>query len=107
MSLESGRSAVGAGEQRADPGADRFGRRPGRVVAVHRMDAGLPVFTGDPAGLAPRTSSGQDRTVLAPEETAADRSPPAGPVVRAVANRRVRPLIEGSPASQARSAYAA
>ena len=28
MSLGSGRSAVGAGEQRADPGADRFGRRP-------------------------------------------------------------------------------
>src|SRR5580658_8532577 len=26
---------------------------PGRVVAVHRMDAGLPVFTGDPADLAP------------------------------------------------------
>lgn len=24
---------------------------PGRVVAVHRMDAGLPVFTGDPAEL--------------------------------------------------------
>jgi pimeloyl-ACP methyl ester carboxylesterase len=24
-----------------------------RVVAVHRMDAGLPVFTGDPADLAP------------------------------------------------------
>ena len=24
-----------------------------RVVAVHRTDAGLPVFTGDPAGLAP------------------------------------------------------
>ncbi|WP_433603988.1 epoxide hydrolase family protein [Dactylosporangium sp. CA-139114] len=26
---------------------------PGRVVAVHRMDAGLPVFTGDRAELAP------------------------------------------------------
>ncbi len=26
---------------------------PGRVVAVHRMDAGLPVYTGDPADLAP------------------------------------------------------
>jgi len=26
---------------------------PARVVAVHRMDAGLPVFTGDPAELAP------------------------------------------------------
>ena len=26
---------------------------PGRVVAVHRTDAGLPVFTGDPADLAP------------------------------------------------------
>lgn len=26
---------------------------PDRVVAVHRMDAGLPVFTGDPATLAP------------------------------------------------------
>lgn len=26
---------------------------PGRVVAVHRMEAGLPVFTGDPADLAP------------------------------------------------------
>jgi pimeloyl-ACP methyl ester carboxylesterase len=26
---------------------------PGRVVAVQRMDAGLPVFTGDPAELAP------------------------------------------------------
>jgi pimeloyl-ACP methyl ester carboxylesterase len=25
---------------------------PGRVAAVHRMDAGLPVFTGDPADLA-------------------------------------------------------
>jgi pimeloyl-ACP methyl ester carboxylesterase len=27
---------------------------PGRVVAVHRMDAGPPVFTGDPADLAPQ-----------------------------------------------------
>ena len=26
---------------------------PGRVVAVHRIDAGLPVFTGDPADLGP------------------------------------------------------
>jgi pimeloyl-ACP methyl ester carboxylesterase len=26
---------------------------PGRVVAVHRMDAGVPVFTGDPADLSP------------------------------------------------------
>ncbi|TMR07336.1 epoxide hydrolase [Actinomadura soli] len=26
---------------------------PGRVVAVHRMDGGLPVFTGDPADLTP------------------------------------------------------
>src|ERR1022692_1631788 len=26
---------------------------PGRVVAVHRTDAGVPVFTGDPADLAP------------------------------------------------------
>jgi pimeloyl-ACP methyl ester carboxylesterase len=26
---------------------------PGRVVAVHRTDAGLPIFTGDPADLAP------------------------------------------------------
>jgi pimeloyl-ACP methyl ester carboxylesterase len=26
---------------------------PGRVMAVHRTDAGLPVFTGDPVGLAP------------------------------------------------------
>ena len=26
---------------------------PDRVVAVHRMDAGVPVFTGDPADLAP------------------------------------------------------
>ena len=26
---------------------------PDRVMAVHRMDAGLPVFTGDPAGLTP------------------------------------------------------
>ena len=31
------------------PGLDH----PGRVAAVHRMDAGLPVFTGDPADLAP------------------------------------------------------
>ena len=30
---------------------------PGRVVAVHRMDAGLPVFTGDPAELAPEERS--------------------------------------------------
>jgi pimeloyl-ACP methyl ester carboxylesterase len=27
---------------------------PDRVVAVHRMDAGMPVFTGDPADLAPQ-----------------------------------------------------
>jgi pimeloyl-ACP methyl ester carboxylesterase len=32
---------------------------PARVVAVHRMDAGLPVFAGDPAELAP-----QERTWL-------------------------------------------
>ena len=31
------------------PGLDH----PGRVAAVHRTDAGLPVFTGDPADLAP------------------------------------------------------
>ena len=41
-----------------------------------------PDHTSAAAGAA-RTSSGQDRTVLAPEETAADWSPPAGPVVRA------------------------
>ena len=27
--------------------------QPERIVAVHRMDAGLPIFTGDPAELAP------------------------------------------------------
>src|SRR5206468_12837652 len=42
-----------------------------------------PVHTSAAAGAA-RTSSGQDRTVPGPEETAADRSPPAGPVVLAV-----------------------
>ena len=41
-----------------------------------------PDHTSAAAGAA-RTSSGQDRTVLVPEETAVDRSPPAGPVVRA------------------------
>jgi pimeloyl-ACP methyl ester carboxylesterase len=30
---------------------------PGRVVAVHRMDAGLPTFAGDPATLAPAERS--------------------------------------------------
>ena len=33
---------------------------PDRVVAVHRTDAGLPIFTGDPADLAP-----EERTFLA------------------------------------------
>src|SRR6516225_2965330 len=41
-----------------------------------------PVHTSAAAGAA-RTSSGQDRTVLVPEETAADWSLPAGPLVRA------------------------
>src|SRR5260370_34730780 len=41
-----------------------------------------PDHTSAAAGAA-RTSSGQDRAVLVPEETAADRSPPAGPVVQA------------------------
>jgi len=41
-----------------------------------------PDHTSAAAGAA-RTSSGQDRTVLAPEETAADRCRPAGPVGRA------------------------
>src|SRR6266849_2799963 len=40
-----------------------------------------PDHTSAAAGAA-RTSSGQDRTALVPEETAADRSPPADPVVR-------------------------
>src|SRR5258707_2736098 len=41
-----------------------------------------PDHTSAAAGAA-RTSSGQDRTVLLPQETPADRSSPAGPVVRA------------------------
>src|SRR5690349_22777991 len=41
-----------------------------------------PDHTSAAAGAA-RTSSGQDRTVLVPEETVVDRSPLAGPVVRA------------------------
>src|SRR2546429_9122273 len=41
-----------------------------------------PDHTSAAAGAA-RTSSGQDRTALVPEEITADRSPPAGPVVRA------------------------
>src|SRR6266702_5178296 len=41
-----------------------------------------PDHTSAAAGAA-RTSNGQDRTALMPEETAADPSPPAGPVVRA------------------------
>src|SRR5437016_13291856 len=74
----------------------------GRVMDVSRCSDGQmpgsgetspnPVFCAMPtqpdqtlaeAGAA-STSSGQDRTVLVPEETTADRSPPlAGPVVRA------------------------
>ena len=34
---------------------------PGRVVAVHRMDAGVPVLTGDPADLAPEERAWLDR----------------------------------------------
>src|SRR5436190_5061163 len=73
----------------------------GRVMDVSRCSDGQmpgsgetrpnPVFCAMPtqpdhtsaAAGAARTSSGQDRTVLVPEETAADRSPPAGPLVRA------------------------
>src|SRR6185312_4880297 len=69
----------------------------GRVMDVSRCSDGQmpgsgetspnPVFCAMPtqpdhtpaAGEAARTSSGQDRTVLVPEETAADRSPPDGP----------------------------
>src|SRR6476660_6700283 len=72
----------------------------GRVIDVSRCSDGRmpgsgetspnPVFCAMPtqpdhtsaAAGAARTSSGQDRTVLVPEETAGDRSPPAGPVVR-------------------------
>src|SRR5260370_18515502 len=96
----------------------------GRVMDVSRCSDGRmpgsgetrpnPVFCAMPtqpdhtsaAAGAARTSSGQDRTVLVPEETAADRSSPAGPVVRAaggppgprsaVAPRRSTPA--GSPA---------
>jgi pimeloyl-ACP methyl ester carboxylesterase len=35
---------------------------PARVVAVHRMDAGLPVFAGDPADLAPEERTWLERT---------------------------------------------
>src|SRR5439155_10666431 len=73
----------------------------GRVIDVARCSEGRmpgsgetspnPVFCAMPthpdhtsaAAGAARTSSGQDRAVLVPEETAADRSSPAGPVVRA------------------------
>src|SRR6185312_462019 len=73
----------------------------GRVMDVSRCSDGQmpgsgeispnPVFCAMPthpdhtsaAAGAARTSSGQDRTVLVPEETVADRSPLAGPVVRA------------------------
>lgn len=73
----------------------------GRVMDVSRCSDGQmpgsgetrpnPVFCAMPtqpdhtsaAAGAARTSSGQDRTALVPEETAADRSPPAGLVVRA------------------------
>src|SRR5712672_3077577 len=73
----------------------------GRVMDVSRCKDGRmpgsgetspnPVFCAMPtqpdhtsaAAGAARTSSGQDRTVLVPEQTAADRSVPAGPVVRA------------------------
>src|ERR1700689_4163907 len=73
----------------------------GRVMDVSRCSDGRmpgsgetspnPVFCAMPthpdhtsaAAGAARTSSGQDRTVLVPEETAADRSPPAGRVGRA------------------------
>ena len=35
---------------------------PDRVVAVHRMDVGSPVFTGDPAGLTDQERAFLDRT---------------------------------------------
>src|SRR5438552_8217036 len=72
----------------------------GRVMDVSRCSDGKmpgsgetspnPVFCAMPAqpdhtsaaAGAARTSSGQDRTVLVTEETAADRSSPGGPVVR-------------------------
>ncbi len=37
---------------------------PDRVVAVHRTDAGLPVFTGDPADLAPEESAWLDAAAV-------------------------------------------
>ena len=63
---------------------------PGRVVAVHRMDAGLPVFTGDPADLAPEEraairfgatlSAIGTSTVLRLPETAGKNLPSRGQV---------------------------
>src|SRR6202034_4263360 len=51
-----------------------------------------------PAAGAARTSSGQDRTALVPEETAAGRSRPAGPMARAAG----RPPGPGSTAASER-----
>src|ERR1700734_3943886 len=96
----------------------------GRVMDVSRCSDGRmpgsgetrpnPVFCAMPtqpdhtsaaAGTA-RTSSGQDRTVLMPDETGADRSPPVGPVVRtaggppgsgsAVAPGRLTPAVSAA-----------
>src|SRR5258705_7166192 len=70
-SLERGddaRSHDDSGETRPNPGFCAMPTHPDHTSAA--------------AGAA-RTSSGQDRTVLVPEETAADWSRPAGLVVRA------------------------
>ena len=60
-----------------------------------------PDHTSAAAGAA-RTSSGQDRTVLMPEETAADRSRPAGPVVRAAGPATWSQICRGAGAVHAR-----
>src|SRR6266704_5626558 len=54
-----------------------------------------PDHTSAAAGAA-RSSSGQDRTVLVSEETTVDRSPPAGPLVRA-ADGPLSPISAGAP----------
>ena len=67
---------------------------PDRVVAVHRMDAGLPIFTGDPAELAP-----EERSV---EAARRQRLPADDPALPGVYHDQLRTLACPEPRRRSR-----
>jgi pimeloyl-ACP methyl ester carboxylesterase len=67
---------------------------PDRVVAVHRTDVGLPVFSGDPADLVP-----EERTWLETAAAWAATSSRASPGTRSSPTLRCHPVSRCFPAT--------